>query len=158
MKRIRVEAGSTRQARQGFHKCARIGDIIKLEAVRFQSMYTSKDSGDTFPITHEVVRVTGTHGTVRLKGLCHGYGGGGPHGLRDLLMFCGLKQGHAELVAFNMPRRQVLGVDWTLELNTMDGLNRPGYVVLTPAVGEKRGWQRGEALMEVQPYKLIAWE
>lgn len=156
MKRVRNKPCSTKQAKRDFARVARIGDITKIEGVRYTGMFKGTDG--PYPITNEVVRVTGTHGTARFHGVLWGYGGEGPHGLRDLLMFCGVKKGHAELVAFNMKRLKVNGVDWTLELNAVDGLNRPGYVVLTPAEGEKRGWQRGEALMEVQPYKLIAWE
>jgi hypothetical protein len=160
MQRIRNKPGSTHQARRHFHKCSRIGNIIKVEAVRYTAMFLSQDKTHRYPITNEVIRVTGTHGTVRLHGLCWGYGGTGPSALRDLLLFLGLKEGHARLAAFNTHRRQhsQIGVDWTLEFNTTDGLGRPGYVVLTPAEGEKRGWQRSEALVELPPVTLLGRE
>jgi hypothetical protein len=158
--RVRNKPGSTKQARQHFHKCSRIGNILKVTAERYVGHYNSSDKSHRYPITQEVIRVTGTHGTVRLFGLCWGYGGEGPHALRDLLMFLGLKAGHAGLVAFQMPRRghSELGVDWTLEFNAGNPGNGAthGYVVVTPAEGEKKGWQRSEAMTELPPVQLLA--
>lgn len=168
-KRLRNKPGSTMQARRSFHKVARLGNLIKVEAIRYTAMF--KGASGKYPITNEVIRITGTHGTLRLHGLCWGYGGEGPSGLRDLLQFCGLKKGHADLVAFSTPRRphSQLGVDWTLEFNTEDGLKRSGYVILTPAAGQELpgnpfggkqtlGWQRSEALVELPPLELLGRE
>lgn len=155
--RMRNKPGSTLQARRHFHKAAKLGNLIKIEGVRYTAMF--KGESGSYPIQNEVVRITGTHGTLRLHGLCWGYGGTGPSALRDLLQFCGLKRGHADLVAFKMPRNgNTNGVDWTLEFNGLDGLKRPGYVILTPAAGEKRGWQRCEALVELPPVELLGRE
>jgi hypothetical protein len=156
--RIRNKPGSTLQARRHFHKCARIGNIVKVEAVRYTAMFKGETS--KFPITNEVIRVTGTHGTVRLMGLCHGYGGEGPRGLKDLLLFLGLKQQQAELVAFKIPRLQVNGIDWKLEFTADDGTK---YVTLTcpnPEHGtdgvSRWAWEAAEAMNELLPYTLLS--
>ncbi len=154
--RYRCSAGSTRDARKRFHNLAKVGRILKVEAVRYTAN-CKMPSGTYAPITIEAYRFTGTKGTARFTGLCHGYGGEGPHGLRDLLQFAGLKQAHADLVAFQTTRFTDGGTDWTLELDTGNPGNGAvnGYVVLTNRDGKSRGWQRFEALVDTPPCELL---
>lgn len=149
--RYRCSAGSTRDARKRFHNLAKIGRILKIEAVRYTAN-CKMPSGTFAPITIEAYRFTGTNGTARFTGLCHSYSGEGPHGLRDLLQFAGLKKAHADLVAFQTTRHQDNGTDWTLEFN---GTTDNGSVILKNRDGQSRGWNRHEAMVDTPPCELL---
>src|SRR5262252_4647854 len=120
--RYRCEQGTTRQARPRFAKCSRLGNILSIEGRRYRS------NG----ITHERVFVTGTHGTARFDGLCWGYSGEGPRGVRDLLLFLGLNRILAEQVAFKAPRGAECGTDWRINL----GRNESGLPIAITFCGQ----------------------
>jgi hypothetical protein len=69
----------------------------------------------------EAVLVIGTKGSARFEGLCWGYGGEGPRGLRDLLVECGLPNEQAEKVAFESHRSDDCGTDWEIRCGSWIG-------------------------------------
>jgi len=143
--RYRCEKGTTRQARPMFAKCSRLGNILSIEGRRYKSK----------GITHERVFVTGTHGTARFDGLCWGYGGEGPRGVRDLLLFLGLNSVLAEQVAFKAPRHERLGTDWSIKL----GRNISGLPIAITFCGEQEdetSYYSSAYFLAVRPVALLA--
>jgi hypothetical protein len=66
--------------------------------------------------TREAVMVIGTRGSARFEGFLWGYGGEGPHGLRNLLLMLGVPIGVAKHVAFDKTRQDECGTDWEYEV------------------------------------------
>src|SRR5262252_11104704 len=143
--RYRCEQGTTRQARPRFAKCSRLGNILSIEGRRYRS------NG----ITHERVFVTGTHGTARFDGLCWGYAGEGPRGLRDLLMFLGLIDFLAESVAFTAPRTERLGTDWSIKLGRNEA-GLPIALTFNHDTESKTAYFSSAYFLAVRPVALLA--
>lgn len=144
MLRYRCDVGSTREARQRFHNVARLGDIFYVSGVRYRARCNYG------MVTAEVVRVKGHYGTARFRGLCWGYSGEGPRGLRDLLQFIGLTSNIAETVAFDAPRQDKPGTDWEIIIGA-----RMDAKVDVHFAGEEhpRWWLNG--LVKPLPYQLL---
>ena len=101
----------------------KIGKPLVVRAYRFESRRSYLWWNSTEPRlseiryltqNHEAVLVKGTHGTARFEGLCWGYTGEGPRGLRNLLLMLGVPIGMAYQLAFNKQRRDDhdYGTDW----------------------------------------------
>ena len=104
--RLRYNQDCTRNALDRMDKViAKLGQITKVKGYRYFGRYNT---------THEAVMLYGTNGTARLNGLLWGYGGEGPRGLVQLLQKLGLNQQTAENIAFQTPRREQLGNDWSI--------------------------------------------
>jgi hypothetical protein len=144
--RYRCEKGTTRAARAMFHKCAKLGAISEVRGVRYYARHIGA--------TQERVFVVGPYGTARFDGLCWGYGGEGPHGLRDLLMFLGLGRDVAEAVAFRAPRLSECGVDWRVSFRPERG--QPLAVSLYSADEVETTYHNEDALLPLRPVDLLA--
>ena len=66
--------------------------------------------------TYEVVMVYGDKGTARFSGCCWGYSGEGPRTTHMLLLKCGVPKDVADIIAFQIERKQTVGIDWELDL------------------------------------------
>lgn len=118
MYRYRYE-GPSRNVVSRFVKHAdRIGKVVKVVAKRFVSTRSYMWEGErrSYTTDHEVLMVYGETGTARLSGCCWGYGGEGPHAVRDLLVAVGLPNADADRFAFESVRgtERVNMVDWSI--------------------------------------------
>jgi hypothetical protein len=103
----------------------KLGTLISIQGYRYHGRYCTD---------HEAVLIRGTKGTARMSGVCWGYGGEGPHALRDLLLLLGVDKATADKTAFTTPRSDShvggpgepkLVVDWKLHLNDGGGHSVP---------------------------------
>jgi hypothetical protein len=83
----------------------KLGQILSIRGYRYQGRYG----------LNEAVMVKGTNGSARFTGTCWGYGGSGPHAVRDLLMILGISKDWAEIIAFKSFRWDDTGTDWKVE-------------------------------------------
>ena len=114
--RLRYNQDCTRNALDRMDKViAKLGQITKIRGYRYFGRYNT---------THEAVMLYGTKGTARLSGVLWGYSGEGSRGLVKLLTKLGLDQANAELIAFNTPRRNDLGNDWSIDFKPIFHPNR----------------------------------
>ena len=86
---------------------SKIGCVLSIRGYRYRGKYG----------LNEAVMVVGEKGTARFSGTCWGYGGSGPHAVRDLLMLLGMSQEWAEIIAFKSYRWDDKGTDWELRIN-----------------------------------------
>lgn len=126
--RYRFERGTSHQIDHGgsdyrakpLDKLAKLGRLVKVEAIRYSTMQKGSD-GLLYPIPHkERIRVVGENGTARFSGVCWGYGGSGPHATFALLKACGVPKEDAERYAFNTKRGHSDGVDWSIDLTAYE--------------------------------------
>lgn len=85
----------------------RLGKLSYVKGYRYWGRYHA---------VHESVLIRGEHGTIRLDGLCWGYRGEGPHGLRDVLTVLGVDNETASKTAFQTERKNEIGEDWRIPL------------------------------------------
>lgn len=100
----------THRAVRKFKHIERLGRITQIIGKRYIAFIEHK-----YPVIRECVIVKGTNGKCRFNDLLWGYKGEGPRGLVVLLVKIGLKQEDAEQIAFNTPRLQSVGIDWTID-------------------------------------------
>lgn len=117
----RYEHGSTDKASKfAFRHIKRLGAIRTIEGYRFSSRrsYIGEEDGERhyWSNTHERLRVRGENGQCLIDGVCWGYGGTGPRALLQMLEKCGVPTAIAEYVAFNAPRNDKKGVDWSISI------------------------------------------
>ena len=97
MVNYRSNTGTTRGALAAARKnLSRLGNLIQVR-------------GEVKGPNNTVV-VEGENGKARFGGFCWGYGGTGPHGLKELLTLCGVSLTVAEATAFKTPMEQ----SWSL--------------------------------------------
>lgn len=96
MIRYRENAGYTKRSIDRFTKhIGRLGKLSYVKGYRYRGRYQA---------IHEGVLIKGENGTIRLSGLCWGYGGEGPHGLKTVLMALGVAEPIAHTTAFHTAR------------------------------------------------------
>ena len=114
--RLRYNEDDTTRAIDRLDKVvSKLGQITTIKGYRYFGRYNT---------THEAVMLYGTKGTARLSGYLWGYGGSGPHNLVRLLTKLGLDKGNAEVIAFNTPRRNEVGTDWSIDFKPIFHPNR----------------------------------
>jgi len=112
--RYRYEGGTTYRMESKLHHIQRLGKIHSIKGYRFRS--TRNQNGSQWTTTYERVMIKGEYGSCVFDGVCWGYGGSGPHGLKRLLLACKLPKALAEKIAFEAPRLQITGTDWSVSV------------------------------------------
>lgn len=106
------EHGSSSRVLNHYQKhLAKIGDICKIQGVRYKSLRKN-----SYVVTCEKVRIYGKNGKCLFDGVCWGYSGEGPRALVKILISCGIEKQVAENVAFNAPRNDFVGIDWQIDI------------------------------------------
>lgn len=97
---------------------AKLGEIKTIRGYRYERWNAKRDEQGrivgSYRTVHEAVLVIGLRGSARFSGVCWGYGGSGPHALRDALVEAGVRNDLASQTAFTATRRDDLGWDWEL--------------------------------------------
>lgn len=109
MIRYREFTYTTARSIKRFNKhIGRLGKVAYIRGYRYRNL---------LGIIREAVLIRGENGTIRLSGMCWGYTGEGPHGLRDVLTSLGVPTVQAEQVAFHSPRPwPTVQEDWRVTL------------------------------------------
>ena len=114
--RLRYNQDCSRHALDRLDKViAKVGQVTKIKGYRYFGRYQT---------THEAIMLYGTKGTARLSGYLWSYSGEGPRALVQLLTKLGLDKGNAEVIAFNTPRRNEVGTDWSIDFKPIFHPNR----------------------------------
>lgn len=98
--------GCTRYSVNGLKHIDKLGKLISIEAYTVASMIKTHSQGKFTTITetwfNPLVRiiVRGENGSCTYGGFLWGYGGEGPHGLRDMFIKCGMSKELADHYAF----------------------------------------------------------
>ena len=109
--------GLTKASVLGLRNLSKIGEVQKVSGYR-KNVRRLFSSG-WFKLTQEFVKVVGTNGTATFSGFLWGYGGSGPCGLVELLVKLGASRKKAEDIAFNTPRLNTVGVDWSYTIDEL---------------------------------------
>lgn len=97
---------------------AKIGAIKSITGVRWSAwINVTVDGVETKRRSNgsEAILIRGENGTARFTGVCWGYGGEGPHTLRDILLHAGVPQAMADAIAFKSTRFDRDGWDWRID-------------------------------------------
>lgn len=91
--------GITRFSVKGLKHIDKIGKLVSIEAYTVGSIMNG--AGDSKWVDNKIrIIVRGETGTCTYGGFLWGYGGEGPHGLRDLFLKCGMNRALADHYAF----------------------------------------------------------
>lgn len=111
----------------------RLGKLKTIEGYRFRSTRSYISEVDNtrryWSNTHERLRCRGENGQSLISGVCWGYGGSGPHAVKDILTACGISVAVAELVAFESKRGNDTGVDWRITFDNNGKFQKIEYLV-----------------------------
>jgi len=108
-----MASGATKRSTNRFHHLDKIGTPLMVKAYRFNS---ARGNEGNQSIKREAILVKGSNGSARFEGLCWGYYGEGPRGLKQLLLKLGIPQKRAELLANESDRGDDVGTDWEYAL------------------------------------------
>lgn len=103
-------------------KIDKLGKLLSIKGYRFISTRSYMWEGERrYTITdYERILVRGEHGTARFSGVCWSYSGQGPRATIALLVKCGVPKDTAQAIAFGATRHSTPGVDWELNLETLE--------------------------------------
>ena len=126
--------GCTRFSVNGLKHIDKIGKLISIEGYTVGNHVLFKSLNHPWTDNKVRIIVKGEKGTCTFGGFLWGYGGEGPHGLRDLFIKCGMEKEIAEYYAFT----------GTLGTNQADDKNTKLYnkTTLWKFLNSDVGWNR----------------